>query len=209
MNSKYAVGIDEVGRGPLAGPITFCAVKISETEYRRIKRLQILPRVGLDSKKIKADMREVYARELKYLHKEGYLEYSIVHISEKVIDTRGLSFAIAKALRLCVARLDVSHDTRILLDGGLKLPSVFTKQKTIIKGDEKEQVIAWASILAKVERDGHMKKMAKKYPEYGFEKHMGYGTFFHRQQIKKHGQAPIHRKSFLKNILKISDSGVK
>jgi ribonuclease HII len=89
----------------------------------------------------------------------------------------------------------------VRLDGGLKAPKNFKKQKTIIKGDEKEKIIAWASITAKVSRDALMRRAAKKYPQYGFEVHKGYGTVKHRQAIKRHGMSLIHRRSFCKNAL--------
>ena len=86
------------------------------------------------------------------------------------------------------------------MDGGLKAPIEFKKQKTIIKGDEKEKIIAWASILAKVSRDALMCRLAKKYPKYGFEIHKGYGTLKHRKMIKKYGLSNVHRKSFCRSI---------
>lgn len=91
-----------------------------------------------------------------------------------------------------------SVGTRVLLDGGLRAPVHYTNQQTIIKGDEKELVIALASIVAKVTRDKRMVALAKKFPAYGFEKHKGYGTRAHYEAIKKHGITPHHRKSFLK-----------
>ena len=118
--------------------------------------------------------------------------------SNAVIDTKGLSFAIKKALSGCLQKVGVTEKDKVLLDGGLKAPKEFTNQQTIIKGDEKHPIIAWASILAKVHRDNYMTKMSKKYPEYGFEKHMGYGTRLHRDAIQKHGLSSIHRKSFLR-----------
>ena len=87
-----------------------------------------------------------------------------------------------------------------MLDGGLKVPIEFKNQKTIIKGDEKERIIAWASILAKVSRDNLMVKASKKFPEYSFGLHKGYGTQKHREAIKKYGTSDFHRKSFCKKI---------
>ncbi|MBI3634379.1 MAG: hypothetical protein HY228_02050 [Candidatus Yonathbacteria bacterium] len=93
-------------------------------------------------------------------------------------------------------------DSLVLLDGGLRAPARYKNQKTIIKGDEKELVIALASIVAKVARDARMVKLGKKFPQYGFEKHKGYGTRAHYKAIKKHGITKHHRKSFLKNVIK-------
>ena len=88
----------------------------------------------------------------------------------------------------------------VRLDGGLHAPAEFKNQKTIIRGDEKEKIIAWASILAKVSRDSLMRKASRKFPEYGFEIHKGYGTARHRSAISKHGLSPLHRKTFCTRI---------
>lgn len=210
---KYIIGIDEVGRGPLAGPVTLCAVRVEMGMYRRLQKNKNLPAFGRDSKKLSKKDREKYAQVLKSLMSKRHFDiksrvsrmlldtwfsYVICNVSNKVVDTKGLSFAIKKALSGCLKKVGAGNKDLMLLDGGLKAPIEFTNQKTIIKGDEKHPVIAWASILAKVHRDNYMTKIAKKYPEYGFEKHMGYGTKLHRESIKKHGPSHIHRKSFLK-----------
>lgn len=195
---KYIVGIDEVGRGPLAGPVTLCAVRVEVGMYKRLQKNKNLPALGRDSKKLSKKDREKYSKILCDLALEGKLQFTIVMQNNVVIDTKGLSFATKKAISKCILTLRVRKEDQILLDGGLKAPLSFTNQKTIIKGDEKHPVIAWASILAKVHRDNYMTKMAKKYPEYGFEKHVGYGTKMHRDAIQKHGPSSIHRKSFLR-----------
>ena len=203
---KYIIGIDEVGRGPLAGPVCLCAVRVEAGMYKRLQKNTNLPALGRDSKKLSKKDREKYAKVLKSLmskrHFDTKFSYVICSVSNVVIDTKGLSFAIKKAISKCLLTPGVSWNDTVLLDGGLKVPIEFKNQQTIIKGDEKHSVIAWASILAKVHRDNYMTKMAKKYQEYGFESHMGYGTKVHRDAIKKHGPSPIHRKSFLNNILK-------
>ncbi len=194
---KYIVGIDEVGRGPLAGPVTLCAVRVEGGIYKKLQKSKNLPALGRDSKKLSKKDREKYSKILCDLALEGKLQFTIVMQSNTVIDTKGLSFAIKKALAGCLHKVGATEKCTVLLDGGLKAPIEFTNQQTVIKGDEKHPVIAWASILAKVHRDNYMTKMAKKYPEYGFEKHVGYGTKVHRGAIKKHGPVLIHRKSFL------------
>lgn len=194
---KYIIGIDEVGRGPLAGPVCLCAVRVEAGMYKKMQKNKILPALGRDSKKLSKKDREKYSQVLCDLAQEGKLHFTIVMQSNVVIDTKGISFAIKKALSGCLQNAGATEKDAVLLDGGLKAPVEFPNQKTIIKGDEKHPVIAWASILAKVHRDNYMKKMGKKYPEYGFEKHMGYGTKLHREAIKKYGQSIIHRKSFL------------
>lgn len=195
------VGIDEVGRGPLAGPVTVCAVCCDEKIYKSLFRNKNLPAPGKDSKKLKEKDRIIYDKYLRKLSKEEKVEFKIVHISNKIIDRKGISFSIKKAVADCVKSLDIKTDSKFLLDGGLRVSSEFKNQKTIIKGDEKERIIAWASILAKVSRDSLMKNTSKKFPEYGFEVNKGYGTLSHRSLIKKNGLSPIHRKTFCKNIV--------
>lgn len=196
-SSIKIIGIDEVGRGPLAGPVTVCAVVCAVDEYKKIKRLKSLPVLGKDSKKLKEKDRERFQKVLTGLASSGKISYSIFHISNIIIDTKGISFAIKTAIAKNLQKLKVSNQDTVLLDGGLKAPTNFIKQKTIIKGDEKEKIIAWASILAKVERDGLMKRIHKKFPEYGFDIHKGYGTKRHKEAIKKHGISVIHRKTWI------------
>lgn len=193
------VGIDEVGRGPLAGPVTICVVACDENEYKKLKKNKNLPSAGKDSKKLKQKDREKYENFLKVLTKENKIFYSINHISNKIIDKKGISYCIKYAISIGLRKLKINHkNSKILLDGGLKAPKEFVFQKTIIKGDEKERIIAWASILAKVSRDGLMVKLHKMFPEYGFNEHKGYGTQKHRDNVKKHGVSSIHRKTFIK-----------
>lgn len=200
MKTKYIVGIDEVGRGPLAGPVTVGVVVCEEKIYKNLKRNKKLPPVGKDSKKLKEKDREKYTKVLEQLKKEKKISFSINHISNNIIDTKGISFAIKKGINDAFKKLKLKiKNTEVRLDGGLKAPEGF-KQQTIIKGDEKERIIAWASILAKVSRDGLMVKMSKKYPGYGLEIHKGYGTKKHREMIKKSGVSGVHRLSFCKNI---------
>ncbi len=190
------VGVDEVGRGPLAGPVTVCALACLQSTYTKLKKSKNLPARGIDSKKLKSPEREKFAAILNKLKKEGKINYSISHISNKIIDKRGLSFAIKKGIENSIENLKINSASKILLDGSLKAPLRFNNQKTIIKGDEKEKIISWASILAKVSRDELMKKEAQKYPLYKFELHKGYGTKKHKSLIRKHGLSEIHRKSF-------------
>lgn len=196
----YIVGIDEVGRGPLAGPVTVCAVRIEKTTYKKLCKDKHLSPQGKDSKKLRKEKREEYAIYLKRLYKNKVLQYAVSSVSAKTIDTKGLSYAITRALSQSLHAVNTQYKDTVLLDGGLRAPKEFLNQKTIIKGDEKEQIIAWASIIAKVTRDGYMNKINGKYPHYGFKDHVGYGTQKHRKAIRTHGPSPIHRKSFLKNI---------
>ncbi|HRH26705.1 MAG TPA: ribonuclease HII, partial [Parcubacteria group bacterium] len=194
------VGIDEVGRGPLAGPVTVGVVVCEEKKYKLLKNNKKLPPLGKDSKKLKEKDREKYVKVLEELKKQKVINFSVVHVSNTIIDTKGISYAIKKGIKDGFKNLKIKQrNTEVLLDGGLKAPEGF-KQKTIIKGDEKEKIIAWASILAKVSRDELMLKIGKKYPEYGLQIHKGYGTAKHRKAIQKHGVSKVHRLSFCKNI---------
>ena len=192
---KYVVGIDEVGRGPLAGPVAVGAFKIpidfNAKSFGKIK----------DSKKLKPEQREEIAEKLKKLKKEKAVNFFVCFQSAQKIDELGLSKAIRNCLESALKKLKVSpEECLVLLDGGLKAPKKYTNQKTIIKGDEKERAIAFASIVAKVSRDTLMCKMTKKYPKYSFEIHKGYGTQKHRDAIKKYGLCFEHRKCFCKNF---------
>jgi len=184
MKNKYTIGIDEVGRGPIAGPVTVCACMISPEITKKYKGIK-------DSKKLSEKRREEIYKEIQDL-----VQYKVMSISAKEIDEKGISFCIKKALAKSISIFP--PDTQVLLDGGLKAPPEFKNQKTIIKGDEKEVCIALASIIAKVTRDRYMCKMAKKYPEYGFDEHKGYGTSKHYESIQKSGLSLLHRKSFIK-----------
>ncbi len=193
----YSIGIDEVGRGPIAGPVAVGAFVFLKPQSRRLFR-------GVkESKQLTEQKREEWFSIIEGAEKAGHITYSVTFQSEKIIDTKGLSFAIKAALNVSlstVANLTKSkpHLIQVLLDGGLKAPITYPNQKTIIKGDEKEMVIALASICAKVLRDRRMNKLAKKHPRYGFERHKGYGTKWHYEAVKKYGVLPSHRRSFLK-----------
>jgi ribonuclease HII len=193
---KYIVGIDEVGRGPLAGPVAVCAFKMP-MDFKVIGFGPLK-----DSKKLTAQKREDISLKLGILKKAKKVDYSVCYESARKIDKVGISMAIknciAKALKNIKAKSD---ECMVLLDGALRAPSHFSLQKTIIKGDEKERVIAFASIVAKVSRDALMCRLAKKYPKYGFEIHKGYGTQKHCKAIKKHGLSKEHRKCFCKNFI--------
>ncbi len=193
---KYIIGIDEVGRGPLAGPVAVGAVCIPNVFDRKFF-------AGIkDSKKLTKESREMWFTKIKKMAKEVKLSYAVSFVSSEKIDAWGLTRAINTALQRSIRKLDVDPlECLVLLDGGLKAPAVFKNQQTIIKGDEKEPVISAASIMAKVLRDRKMIAFARKYPGYGFEIHKGYGTQKHLANIKKSGMCPIHRRSFLKSIV--------
>ncbi len=189
---KSLVGVDEAGRGPLAGPV---AVGVAVVPYDFDWNL--IPGVG-DSKKVTPKNREAIFRRTQSLKKEGVLEYAVILVSAKIIDTKGISYAVRLGIEKAFKKINAHPDTTdVKLDGLLKAPSEFIHQETIIKGDAKEKVIGLASIMAKVTRDKYMTTVALKYPEYGFEIHKGYGTKKHRACIQTLGVTPLHRVTFI------------
>lgn len=193
--SKNLIGIDEAGRGPIAGPVTVAAVIIfPHFDLRKLLEIK-------DSKQLNPQKREVWFKKAHLFKKEGFIDFAISFSSQKVIDSRGIVSAVQSSLnhsikKICKEPL-LAH---VFLDGGLRAPVEFKHQNTIIRGDEKISIIALASILAKVERDKKMISYGQKFPHYDFEQHKGYGTYPHYRAIKKHGITPLHRKSFLKNL---------
>ena len=184
---KFICGVDEAGRGPLAGPVSAAAV--------------ILPMNceidGLnDSKKLSGKKREI----LFDIIIEKAISYSIAFCDEREIDEINILNATFKAMKSAVEGLKVPADYCIV-DGNFAIKELSIPCEPIIKGDAKSMSIAAASILAKVSRDRFMLEMDEKYPQYNFKKHKGYGTAEHIEMIKTHGASEIHRKSFLKNIL--------
>ncbi|MEI7688840.1 MAG: ribonuclease HII [Candidatus Nomurabacteria bacterium] len=200
--TKYIIGIDEVGRGPLAGPVAVCAFLIKDEKFLEsaIGKAygKVLPKLK-DSKKLSKKQREVWFEFLKLQKKEGDCDYAVSFVSPENIDKFGIAKCIQKALNESLQKVASQNlsSFQIFLDGGLKAPIEYVNQETIIRGDELHPVISMASIVAKVTRDAVMTKYAKDYPEYGFECHSGYGTKAHYDAIKKHGQTPIHRKSYI------------
>lgn len=196
------IGIDEVGRGPVAGPVAVGAFLLdAEQLAERIMSFSVPLR---DSKQLTKAQREAWYVHLEKLRNEGACDFVIAMVPADDIDTKGISAAIRNALAECLEMLECSKETLILLDGSLHAPAEYKNQITIIKGDEKEMAISLASIVAKVTRDRHMEKIGERYPQYGFEQHSGYGTEAHYAAIKKHGLTPVHRRSFLMSLPEVS-----
>lgn len=178
-------GIDEAGRGPLAGPVFAAAVVLPEG--------LVIPGLN-DSKKLTPKKRDA----LFDLILEQALAYSVASVSEKEIDEINILQATYLAMRRACDGLALPADYALVdgnRDPGLSIPT-----ETVIKGDAKSMSIAAASILAKVSRDRYMLEMAKLYPEYQFEKHKGYGTKLHYEMLAKYGVSEIHRRSFLRTL---------
>lgn len=195
MAKKFIIGIDEVGRGPIAGPVAVCALCLgSDFNKKNFGNFR-------DSKKLSHTQRVNWLEKINEEKKRGNIFYKVSLESNKIIDKKGLTFAIKKCLADSLDFINKNpKDCLVLLDGGLKAPEKYKQQNTIIKGDEKELVIALASIVAKVTRDEFMVKLAEKYPGYSLEKHKGYGTKAHYKALKNKGISPIHRLSFLKGL---------
>jgi ribonuclease HII len=199
MSILLSVGIDEVGRGPLAGPVTVCAcvtgVDFDKEWFSGIR----------DSKKLSEKKRLEWFVKAEAARDAGLITWILVSKTAMEIDERGITLVIQEAIEECLKGLMgykgiTSTSMKIFLDGSLHAPACFEHQETIIKGDEKVPLIGIASIIAKVTRDRYMDEMGKKYPEYGFEKHKGYGTEKHYKAIKSLGILPLHRQTFLKNL---------
>ena len=183
---KYVCGVDEAGRGPLAGPV-FAAAVILPRGY-------VIDGVN-DSKKLTEKKREQLYSKIK----EQSLAYCVASASVDEIDEINILNATFLAMTRAVSGLQVKADFA-LVDGN-KLPGLEIDAKAVVKGDALSESIAAASILAKVERDHFMLNLANEYPNYAFEKHKGYGTKLHIEMIKKYGTSNVHRKTFLKKIL--------
>lgn len=182
---NYICGIDEAGRGPLAGPVSCAAVIMPKGQY--IEGVD-------DSKKLSEQKRE----ELYEIIIKNAVAYNVVMIDHKVIDEINILQATKRGMEQAAKGLKIIPDI-ILVDAvkGLNFPCPY---EAIIKGDELSYNIAAASILAKVTRDRYMREMDKVYPQYGFKNSKGYGTKSHLEALKKWGPCPIHRQSFLTHL---------
>lgn len=187
---EYLCGIDEAGRGPLAGPVAIgmCTVRSN------VDVLNLFPDVR-DSKKLSEKKREeIYTKLLQ----TDEVTTEVVLVDAHYIDTCGIQGALTYGIHTLTKSLGAQ--VYIQLDGGLKAPEQF-HQETIVRGDQTVPLISLASVAAKVVRDRHVCVLANKYPVYELEKHKGYGTKAHRTLIKEYGLSPIHRKSFCRNVL--------
>lgn len=189
--NKLIIGIDEAGRGPLAGPVSVGAVVM--------KRESMLEWVN-DSKKVTARRREILYDKII----EDSLAWSVQLVSEKEIDEKNILQATKEGLTLAIkdilSQLDEMPDI-VIVDALREIDTMGITYESIIKGDANCYSISCASILAKVTRDRVMDEWDKVYPQYGFAQHKGYGTKAHIEAIKKYGPCPIHRRSFIKHFV--------
>ncbi len=200
ITEKGVIGIDEVGRGPLAGPVTVCAVYIMKPNFVKKHFFHSIVR---DSKTIKKSLRNnIYLTIRKNRIIDTTIKYSIKSTSASYIDRYGIQKATQRCIDLCMHDL-LKQGAPVMscivrTDAGIKVQGMSVRQKSFVKGDERFTEIALASILAKETRDRYMKKLARTYPTYGWEKNVGYGTSKHRNAIRKNGITKYHRTSYLK-----------
>lgn len=185
-NYPVICGIDEAGRGPLAGDVYAAAVIFDGETY--IEGIN-------DSKKLSEKKREMLYDEIVSKAKA----FCVASASVEEIEKMNILNAALLAMKRAYEGLGVKAD--IALIDGNKMPDIDCNMKTVVKGDASSASIAAASILAKVSRDRYMKQLAEQYPQYMFEKHKGYGTKLHNELIRKYGPCPVHRMSFLKKLL--------
>lgn len=189
------LGVDEAGRGPLAGPVAVGVVAVEEG----YDLLAAFPGLN-DSKKLSEKKREILFRTLQEEVRTGNVRTSIQFVSAENIDRGGIVPAIRHAVTTGVRKLlPVPEEGKVYLDGSLAAPAEYA-QETVIGGDATVPAIMLASIAAKVARDRHMLKVAEAYPLYGFERHKGYGTREHIALIRTHGPCAEHRRTFLTRI---------
>ena len=225
-SKKWLIGIDEAGRGPLAGPVSVGFVLVP-TDFD----WNLIPGVG-DSKQLSEKQREVIFERAKVLQKEGMLSYVVEMVAAQIIDNDGISVCIKKAIANGLKKLTSTRSCLVLqnklvhkyagqsksrrqdlvlnpvhimvkLDGSLRAPVEYVHQETIIKGDSNEKVIGLASIMAKVTRDRYMTKLANdlSFKVYDFARHKGYGTKAHREAIAQNGLSTLHRVTYCRNIV--------
>lgn len=222
---KYVIGIDEVGRGPVAGPVCVGAVLMTRENYDEFKKVvaRLKTETGgrkklsktdefyklgdlRDSKKLTENRRNAWSEKIHQWQKDGMLDFEYGTLTAKKIDQIGIAGALRKCVEIALEKVgayelvDSGADVEILLDGSLYAPEIFTKQKTLIKGDSLEPIISLSSIIAKVRRDKYMTDLAEKFPQYGFDNHKGYGTVEHMDAVREHGITEFHRVTFLKNL---------
>ncbi|MDD3531581.1 MAG: ribonuclease HII [Candidatus Pacebacteria bacterium] len=189
---RFILGVDEAGRGPLAGPVSVGVVAVPEgfsveREFPGVR----------DSKKLSEKKREVLYEMLAARVVTGDVRFTVEFESAEVIDREGIATAVRRAVSRGVNALAPDAAlVRLQLDGALRAPPEYA-QETIIRGDELVPLISLASIAAKVERDRLMCALAKEHPQYGFEIHKGYGTKMHYEMLLEHGLSAIHRRSFI------------
>jgi ribonuclease HII len=197
---KWIVGIDEVGRGPLAGPVYVASVS-ARGDFYGSRGFNAMVKGIKDSKQLSLGQRDAWFGSIVDTSRKHPMIFRFCRTTPQVIDKIGIEGSVLGAVDRSLEASFLDSNTKILLDGRLKAPERFLDQKSIVKGDEKIPLISMASIVAKVKRDAYMKKQSVFFPQYGFETNVGYGTAEHCNAIRKHGLSPLHRKTFCTNFL--------
>jgi ribonuclease HII len=193
----WIVGVDEVGRGCLAGPVVVGVAAVQR------KNIYLVDGLGLkDSKQLSPRKREALDAKLRELEKAGIVKLAVGASSSEMVDRAGINPAIHAAIEKAILATGIDHhECHVLLDGGLHAPRSYFKQNTFIKGDALYPIISGASIVAKVYRDALMEKLDEQYPAYGWYDNKGYGTKAHMDALKKHGLTELHRYTFCQALL--------
>lgn len=197
---QWIVGVDEVGRGPLAGPVTVGAVLMRMSDYRKMQ--WVYEGVTLrDSKQMSAPQRAQWMRQVRTLKQQKVLSVVCVSSPSTRIDQKGIAACIRSSVATALKRLGCDpNETLVMLDGGLKAPAVFF-QETIVRGDDIHKIISLASVIAKEKRDAFMHRLGQEYPLYGWKENKGYGTAAHRRALKQNGPTIHHRKTFISRLV--------
>lgn len=189
VKKRWIIGIDEAGRGALAGPVSVGAVLVPhDFDFSQFSACA-------DSKVLSPKVRDRVFREVR----KAKVRHAVALVPATTIDKKGITYAVAQGIERILRKLAVEpQEVEVRLDGLLKAPAIYRFQKTIIKGDATEPAISLASIMAKVTRDRKMERLSKQYPAYAFDIHKGYGTLMHRKAIQEAGLCALHRRSFCK-----------
>lgn len=194
--SRFLIGVDEAGRGALAGPVCVGAVLFpKDLDWR--EAFKLVSRQGhaklRDSKQLSAQQRAIL---FEYIIAHGRLRHAAAFVDARVVDSIGIVNAAHEAVAIALTKLGVSAErAEVVLDAGLRAPEKWA-QESFVRGDETIPAISFASIVAKVTRDRYMENLPFGYEAYGFEEHKGYGTLKHRRAIARHGLSDIHRLTF-------------
>ncbi|MBI4051379.1 MAG: ribonuclease HII [Elusimicrobia bacterium] len=182
---KWILGVDEVGRGPLAGPVVACAVKLPDFDYPDLKGIQ-------DSKVLSPERREIFFERMSELKLSYELGWALPH----EIDHINILQATFLAMRRAIQKIGDLSDSLFVVDGNHKIPDISCPQISVVKGDAKSLAVCCAGVAAKVIRDRWMRHLERLYPGYGLGQHKGYGTAEHLAALEKLGPSRIHRRSF-------------
>lgn len=218
VSHQYLIGVDEAGRGALAGPVVAGACVLESSFFQSSEALELSAKVN-DSKQLTAGARDTHFQRMEGLQKAGLIDFAVASASVQKIAVLNILGATRLAMRLAVEALaarapawvlpeaaaagplfSLNAPVKLIVDGRPLTPFPYSHEG-VVKGDSRSLAIAMASIAAKVTRDRLLLQLDSKYPDYGFKVHKGYGTLSHRQAIRAYGASPVHREKFLRKIL--------